>query len=80
MKLRRTSEGLIAQAEDGQWFALPGETDLVDFLALREEAPPAAEAAIATAADSVTPRVRPPPPVPPFPPPLIPPLLLLGSP
>jgi 2-keto-4-pentenoate hydratase/2-oxohepta-3-ene-1,7-dioic acid hydratase in catechol pathway len=52
MKLRRTPDGLIAQAGDGRWFALPGETDLVDFLARGEEARAAAEAALATAADS----------------------------
>jgi 2-keto-4-pentenoate hydratase/2-oxohepta-3-ene-1,7-dioic acid hydratase in catechol pathway len=46
MKLRRTAEGLIAQAEDGRWFALPGETDLVDFLARGEQARTAARAVI----------------------------------
>jgi 2-keto-4-pentenoate hydratase/2-oxohepta-3-ene-1,7-dioic acid hydratase in catechol pathway len=38
MKLRRTAEGLIAQAGDGRWIRLPGETDLVDFLARGEAA------------------------------------------
>jgi 2-keto-4-pentenoate hydratase/2-oxohepta-3-ene-1,7-dioic acid hydratase in catechol pathway len=46
MKLRRAPQGLIAQAEDGRWFALPGETDLVDFLARGEEASAAARAAL----------------------------------
>jgi 2-keto-4-pentenoate hydratase/2-oxohepta-3-ene-1,7-dioic acid hydratase in catechol pathway len=46
MKLRRTHEGLIAEAEDGRWFALPGEDDLVDFLARGEEASAAALAAL----------------------------------
>jgi 2-keto-4-pentenoate hydratase/2-oxohepta-3-ene-1,7-dioic acid hydratase in catechol pathway len=46
MKLRRTPTGLIAQAEDGRWFALPGETNLVDFLARGEEASAAARAAL----------------------------------
>lgn len=52
MKLRRTAAGLIAQAGDGRWFALPGETDLVDFLARGAEARTAAAAAIAAAAES----------------------------
>jgi 2-keto-4-pentenoate hydratase/2-oxohepta-3-ene-1,7-dioic acid hydratase in catechol pathway len=38
MKLRRTPEGLIAEAEDGRWIRLPGEADLVDFLARGEAA------------------------------------------
>ncbi|MCW2987671.1 MAG: Fumarylacetoacetase [Solirubrobacterales bacterium] len=65
MKLRRTAEGLIAQAEDGQWISLPvarqlaangsglselQATDLVAFLAGGEEARAAAAAAIAAAA------------------------------
>jgi 2-keto-4-pentenoate hydratase/2-oxohepta-3-ene-1,7-dioic acid hydratase in catechol pathway len=67
MKLRRTPEGLIAEAEDGQWIALPaarqlaGEdrglselqaTDLVAFLAGGEGTRAAARAAIVAAADS----------------------------
>jgi 2-keto-4-pentenoate hydratase/2-oxohepta-3-ene-1,7-dioic acid hydratase in catechol pathway len=43
MKLRRTAEGLIAQAGDGRWIRLPGETDLVDFLARGEAARTAAQ-------------------------------------
>jgi 2-keto-4-pentenoate hydratase/2-oxohepta-3-ene-1,7-dioic acid hydratase in catechol pathway len=43
MKLRRTPEGLIAEAEDGRWIRLPGETDLVDFLARGEAARAAAQ-------------------------------------
>ncbi len=50
MKLRRTPEGLIAEARDGRWFALPGETDLVEFLAGGEEARAAAQAALDAAA------------------------------
>ncbi len=50
MKLRRTPEGLIAQAGDGRWFALAGETDLVDFLARGEEARATAQAALDRAA------------------------------
>jgi 2-keto-4-pentenoate hydratase/2-oxohepta-3-ene-1,7-dioic acid hydratase in catechol pathway len=50
VKLRRTAAGLIAQAGDGRWFALPGETDLVDFLARGEEARVAAGAALEEAA------------------------------
>lgn len=50
MKLRRTPGGLIAQAGDGRWFALAGETDLVDFLARGEQARVAAQAAIEEAA------------------------------
>jgi 2-keto-4-pentenoate hydratase/2-oxohepta-3-ene-1,7-dioic acid hydratase in catechol pathway len=46
MKLRRTAEGLIAQAEDGQWMRLPGETDLVDFLARGDAARAAAQEAL----------------------------------
>jgi 2-keto-4-pentenoate hydratase/2-oxohepta-3-ene-1,7-dioic acid hydratase in catechol pathway len=67
MKLRRTPEGLIAQAEDGQWISLPaarqlaGEgselsepevTDMVAFLGGGEGTRVAARAAIAAAADS----------------------------
>jgi 2-keto-4-pentenoate hydratase/2-oxohepta-3-ene-1,7-dioic acid hydratase in catechol pathway len=67
MKLRRTPEGLIAQAEDGQWISLPaarqlaGEgsalselhaTDLVAFLAGGEGTRAAARAAIAAAAEN----------------------------
>jgi 2-keto-4-pentenoate hydratase/2-oxohepta-3-ene-1,7-dioic acid hydratase in catechol pathway len=70
MKLRRTAEGLIAQAEDGQWISLPtarqlaGEgsglsepqaTDLVAFLAGGEEVRVAAAAAIAAAASKPDP-------------------------
>lgn len=65
MKLRRSAEGLIAQAEDGQWISLVaarqlaggdcelGElqaTDLVAFLVGGEEVRAAAAAAIAAAA------------------------------
>ncbi len=50
MKLRRTADGLIAEAGDGRWFPLPGETDLVDFLARGEEALAAARAAVEEAA------------------------------
>ncbi|MBA3866814.1 MAG: fumarylacetoacetate hydrolase family protein [Solirubrobacterales bacterium] len=50
MKLRRTAAGLIAEAEDGRWFALPGRTDLVEFLAGGEEVRQAAVAEIATSA------------------------------
>lgn len=50
MKLRRTAAGLIGQAADGRWFALPGETDMVEFLARGEEARQAAQAAIEAAA------------------------------
>ena len=50
MKLRRTPEGLIAQAGDGRWFSLPGESDLVDFLARGNDARTAAQAAIDAAA------------------------------
>lgn len=50
MKLRRTPAGPIAQAEDGRWFALPGETDLVDFLVRGEEGRGAARAALERAA------------------------------
>jgi 2-keto-4-pentenoate hydratase/2-oxohepta-3-ene-1,7-dioic acid hydratase in catechol pathway len=59
MKLRHTEDGLIAEAGDGRWFALPGETDLVDFLSRGEEARTAAEAALAAAADSGEPAVDP---------------------
>jgi 2-keto-4-pentenoate hydratase/2-oxohepta-3-ene-1,7-dioic acid hydratase in catechol pathway len=67
MKLRRTAEGLIAQAEDGQWISLPaarqlaGEgpelselqvTDLVAFLAGGEDTRTAAQTAIAVAASN----------------------------
>jgi 2-keto-4-pentenoate hydratase/2-oxohepta-3-ene-1,7-dioic acid hydratase in catechol pathway len=50
MKLRRTPEGLIGQAEDGRWFALPGQTDLVGFLAAGDEARAAAQQALEAAA------------------------------
>lgn len=50
MKLRRTAEGLIAEAADGRWFALPGEDDLVAFLARGGEARAEARAAIERAA------------------------------
>jgi 2-keto-4-pentenoate hydratase/2-oxohepta-3-ene-1,7-dioic acid hydratase in catechol pathway len=64
MKLRRTAEGLIAEAGDGQWISLPEalrlagdgalseeqSTDLVAFLAGGESTREAALAAIATAA------------------------------
>ncbi|MGC1165944.1 MAG: fumarylacetoacetate hydrolase family protein [Solirubrobacterales bacterium] len=46
MKLRRTPEGLIAQAADGRWIRLPGETDLVDFLARGEAARATAQEAV----------------------------------
>jgi 2-keto-4-pentenoate hydratase/2-oxohepta-3-ene-1,7-dioic acid hydratase in catechol pathway len=52
MKLRRTATGLIAQAGDGRWFPLPGETDLVGFLARGEEARVVARAALDRAAAS----------------------------
>jgi len=67
MKLRRTAEGLIAQAEDGQWISLsaarelvgngsglgePEATDLVAFLAAGESAREAAREAIAAAVAS----------------------------
>jgi 2-keto-4-pentenoate hydratase/2-oxohepta-3-ene-1,7-dioic acid hydratase in catechol pathway len=42
MKLRRTADGLIAETEDGRWMRLPGETDLVAFLARGEPARAAA--------------------------------------
>jgi 2-keto-4-pentenoate hydratase/2-oxohepta-3-ene-1,7-dioic acid hydratase in catechol pathway len=50
MKLRRTPEGLIGQAEDGRWFALPGQTDLVGFLAADDDARAAAQQALDAAA------------------------------
>jgi 2-keto-4-pentenoate hydratase/2-oxohepta-3-ene-1,7-dioic acid hydratase in catechol pathway len=50
MKLRRTGEGLIAQAGDGRWFALPGESDLVGFLGRGEAAQAEARAALEAAA------------------------------
>jgi 2-keto-4-pentenoate hydratase/2-oxohepta-3-ene-1,7-dioic acid hydratase in catechol pathway len=50
MKLRRTPEGLIAEAADGRWFGLAGETDLVDFLGRDEDARRAAQAGIEAAA------------------------------
>jgi 2-keto-4-pentenoate hydratase/2-oxohepta-3-ene-1,7-dioic acid hydratase in catechol pathway len=67
MKLRRTTEGLIAQAEGGQWISLPAArqlaesdaelseleaTDLVAFLAGGERAREAARAAIEAAASN----------------------------
>jgi 2-keto-4-pentenoate hydratase/2-oxohepta-3-ene-1,7-dioic acid hydratase in catechol pathway len=67
MKLRRTPEGLIAQAEDGQWISLMAArqlaggdsglsesqaTDLVAFLAAGEGVRTAAMAAIAAAASN----------------------------
>jgi 2-keto-4-pentenoate hydratase/2-oxohepta-3-ene-1,7-dioic acid hydratase in catechol pathway len=52
VKLRRTAEGLIARSGDGRWFALPGEADLVDFLARGEDARSAAQAAVERAAES----------------------------
>jgi 2-keto-4-pentenoate hydratase/2-oxohepta-3-ene-1,7-dioic acid hydratase in catechol pathway len=51
MRLRRTAEGLIAQAGDGRWFALEGEDDLIGFLARDEAALAAAQARIEAAAD-----------------------------
>ncbi len=60
MRLRRTAEGLIGQAGDGRWFPLPGETDLVDFLARGEAARATAREAIeAAAADPATEAVDP---------------------
>jgi 2-keto-4-pentenoate hydratase/2-oxohepta-3-ene-1,7-dioic acid hydratase in catechol pathway len=60
MKLRRTPDGLIAQAGDGRWFALAGETDLVDFLGRGEPARTAARASLdAAAADPATTAVNP---------------------
>jgi 2-keto-4-pentenoate hydratase/2-oxohepta-3-ene-1,7-dioic acid hydratase in catechol pathway len=50
MKLRRTPEGLIAEAAAGRWFALAGETDLVDFLGRGQPARAAAQATIEAAA------------------------------
>lgn len=50
MRLRRTAGGLIGQAGDGRWFALPGEADLVDFLARGAGARTAAREAIEAAA------------------------------
>lgn len=50
MKLRRTPDGLIAEAPDGRWFALPGEDDMVGFLARSEDARRDAQAAIEAAA------------------------------
>jgi 2-keto-4-pentenoate hydratase/2-oxohepta-3-ene-1,7-dioic acid hydratase in catechol pathway len=50
MKVRRTAGGPIAQAEDGRWFALAGETDLVEFLGRGEEARREAQVAIERAA------------------------------
>lgn len=50
MKLRRTPQGLIAEAPDGRWFALPGETDLVEFLGGGAQARGAAEEALDAAA------------------------------
>ena len=50
MKLRRTPAGLIAEAPDGRWFALPGQTDLVEFLAAGEQARRAAQEALDAAA------------------------------
>jgi 2-keto-4-pentenoate hydratase/2-oxohepta-3-ene-1,7-dioic acid hydratase in catechol pathway len=67
MKLRRTAEGLIAQAEDGQWISLAAArelvgngsglselqaADLVAFLAAGESTREAAREAIAAAANS----------------------------
>ncbi|HYJ22672.1 MAG TPA: fumarylacetoacetate hydrolase family protein [Solirubrobacterales bacterium] len=59
MKLRRTADGLIAQADDGRWFALPGETDLVDFLTRGEQARAAARAALERAVADAAPAVDP---------------------
>jgi 2-keto-4-pentenoate hydratase/2-oxohepta-3-ene-1,7-dioic acid hydratase in catechol pathway len=59
VKLRRTDDGLIAQAGDGRWFALPGEDDLVDFLARGEGAHVAAQAALERAAADSAPAVDP---------------------
>jgi 2-keto-4-pentenoate hydratase/2-oxohepta-3-ene-1,7-dioic acid hydratase in catechol pathway len=50
VKLRRTAGGPIAQAADGRWFPLPGETDLVEFLARGAAARSAAREAIEAAA------------------------------
>jgi 2-keto-4-pentenoate hydratase/2-oxohepta-3-ene-1,7-dioic acid hydratase in catechol pathway len=50
MKLRRTAMGLIAEAGEGRWVALPGQTDLVAFLAGGEEVRAAAQATIDDAA------------------------------
>jgi 2-keto-4-pentenoate hydratase/2-oxohepta-3-ene-1,7-dioic acid hydratase in catechol pathway len=50
MKLRRTAAGLIAEAGDGRWIPLPGETDLVAFLARGDEAGAAVRAALDAAA------------------------------
>ncbi len=46
MKLRRTAAGLIAEAGDGRWVLLPGEADLVAFLAAGEDARAEAQATI----------------------------------
>jgi 2-keto-4-pentenoate hydratase/2-oxohepta-3-ene-1,7-dioic acid hydratase in catechol pathway len=50
MKLRRTAEGLIAEAVDGRWFELPGQTDLVEFLAAGDGARAAAQDTLDAAA------------------------------
>jgi 2-keto-4-pentenoate hydratase/2-oxohepta-3-ene-1,7-dioic acid hydratase in catechol pathway len=50
MKLRRTGEGVIAEGADSRWYPLPGETDLVAFLAGGEEARGAAQVEIDAAA------------------------------
>jgi 2-keto-4-pentenoate hydratase/2-oxohepta-3-ene-1,7-dioic acid hydratase in catechol pathway len=59
MKLRRTPAGLIARAGDGRWFALPGEDDMVDFLARGEEARAAARVTLDRAVAGSAPAVDP---------------------
>lgn len=56
MKLRSTPRGLIAQDPDsGEWIPIPGESDLVSFLAGGEESLERARGAIATAAGKADP-------------------------
>ncbi len=56
MKLRTTPRGVIAEdTANGRWVALPGEDDLLAFLAGGEEARARAQAAIDAAVDVVDP-------------------------
>ncbi len=50
MKLRQTPAGVIAEAPDGRWFGLPGQADLIEFLAAGAQARAAAQAALDAAA------------------------------
>lgn len=50
MKLRRTADALIAEAPDGDWYPLPGEADLVEFLAAGDDVRSAAQEALEAAA------------------------------